>query len=89
MTNEQQKEIVAELRDLRQDIVMMMDTQKMANEKFDYHAQTDSKFQTKAEPIIDWILNLINSGKMVDKILKWVFWFIVTVLGIIFGIRKL
>lgn len=60
MTPEQQnKNIVAEIKDLRQDISMMMDLQKMSNGKFDNHAISDAKnfldikvFQDRMEPFL-------------------------------------
>ncbi len=65
MTDTEKKDIVAEIKDLRQDIQMMMDIQKVANQRFDDHAQADLDFQDSIDARVEKAMKnvLFGSGK--------------------------
>ena len=91
MTPEQHDKLISEIRIHTAEVVKTTVNGKIdrISQQFADHAITDRAFQEKTEPIIDWINDLIKSGRLFDKIMKYIFWFIITVGTIIFGIKRL
>ncbi len=60
------KDIVAEIKNARQDIYLLMDNLKITNDKFEEHYESGLKFQKTLEPII----KLFKENEIVSVVLE-------------------
>lgn len=72
---EKHKEILAEIKNLRQEVVSQTELQALANKKFDEHAESDRLFQEEMLPV----LNAFKNKKIVRMAIEeetktWVFY---------------
>jgi hypothetical protein len=76
------KKIAEQIAGLRVDI-------KSFGDRLTDHAKSDKEFQDKAEPVIEMISEMMSSGKFLNKIVKWIFYFLISVGTIIYGVKLL